>query len=76
MQHLLRRLGLNKYKAVLTECKELAKYIAGDQWTLGKKKYVTMERFWNLTNVDGINTDGGSYLGLDKCINFDEYIWF
>ena len=41
-QHLLRGLALKKYKAVLTECKESAKALAGYHWTLGKTMDVTM----------------------------------
>ena len=45
-QRLLRGLALNKYKTVLAQCKETAKVIAGDQWTLGEAKYVTMDQLW------------------------------
>ena len=45
-QHILRGLALNKYKTVLAQCKETAKVIAGDQWTLGEAKYVTMDQLW------------------------------
>ena len=75
-QILLRILALNKYKAVLTECKELAKYIAEGQWNLGEAKYLTMERLWTWEKIDGIDTDRDAYLGVDKRIDLEKYIWF
>ena len=41
---LLSGLALKKYKTFLTECNELAKGIAGYQWTLIAMKDVTMEK--------------------------------
>ena len=58
------------------ECRELAKDIAGDQWTISKANYVTMEELWTWENLYGINTDGDAYLGMDKCIKFEKEIWF
>ena len=43
-QRLLRESALNKYKVVLTKCKELAKDISGYQWTLIEAKDITIER--------------------------------
>ena len=45
-QRLLRGLALNKYKTVLAEWKDPENDIAGDKWTLGAVKYVTMDQFW------------------------------
>ena len=58
MHSLLRGLALKKYKTVLTECKELAKDIAGYQWTLKNAKDVTIELFCTWEKVDGIFTYG------------------
>ena len=35
-----------------------------------------MEDFWTWVNKYGIGYDGDSYLGLDKCVDFDKEIWF
>ena len=43
MQLLLRGSALKKSKAVLMECKELAKELAGYQWNLGEIKDVNMD---------------------------------
>ena len=42
MQRILRGTLLKKYKRVLVECKELAKGLSGDQWTLVPKKDLKM----------------------------------
>ena len=76
VQRLLRGSALNKYKAVLTEFKESAKGLSGDQWTLGETNDVTMEKFWTQAKEDGLESYRYAYMGVDKCINFDKEIWF
>ena len=73
---LLRGPVIKKYKTVRVECTELAKVISWYHWTLGARKYVTMEQFWNWENQDDINGSVHMYLGCDRCIDFDKYIWF
>ena len=70
MQRLLSVPVLKKYKTVLADFNELAKGIAGDQWTLGETKYVTMEQLWIWAKKDGIYGSGDMYLGRDICIEF------
>ena len=49
---------LKKYKAVLMECKQSAKDLAGDKWTLGKFKELYTEELWNWEKSDRIVYDG------------------
>ena len=70
IQCLLRGSGLKKYKVVLTECKESAKKLAGDQFNLLKTKDVTMEQFWTRDKTDGIGDDVNAYLVVENGINF------
>ena len=51
----------------------MAKDISGYQWNIGKAKYVTMDQLWDWSKVYGIDTDRGSYLGVDKRINFENF---
>ena len=43
---------------------------------LGEAENVTIEQFWSCKNLDGIDADGDAYLGADRWINFEKYIWF
>ena len=45
MQRILRGDFINKYKADLLECKQSAKYLAGDKWNLGDLKGLSTEDF-------------------------------
>ena len=65
---LLRGASLKKYKSVVTECKELTKELAGDQWNIGDIKELSTERLWTWDKEDEIENGGYAYLGLDKCI--------
>ena len=47
-----------KYKAVLTECKELTKELVGDQWNFGDVKEIPTELLWNWDKEDGLDDDG------------------
>ena len=46
MQCILRGAALNKYNAVMLECKQLAKYLTVDKWTLGDLKGLSTEVLW------------------------------
>ena len=69
-QRILRGSGIKKYKAVLLECKQLAKDLAGDSWTLGELKELSTEDFWTWEKSDGILYDGYDYLEIDRCVSF------
>ena len=45
MEHIQIGAVINKYKAVLLECKQLEKDITGDKWTLGDLKGLSTEDF-------------------------------
>ena len=51
---ILRGEEINKYKAVMLECKQLAKYLVGDKWTIGKLKGISTEDFWTWDNSYGL----------------------
>ena len=71
-QRILRLLELKKYKTFLAECKESVKGFVGDQWTLGMKKYVTMEKLWTWEKLYGVNEAGDVYLGAYRCLKFEK----
>ena len=64
MQHIMRGASLKKYKAVLLECKQLAKVLVGDTWTLGDLRGLSTEDFWTWANSEGLYYNGYEYLGL------------
>ena len=76
MQRILRRSVLKKYKAVMRSCKEPAKYLEGDKWTLRYLKEISAEDFWTLAKSDGINDNWDAYMGLEKCVDFKKELWF
>ena len=53
-QHILRGAALQKNKAILMECKQLVKYLAGDKWTLGKMKGLSTGNLWTWVKIDGV----------------------
>ena len=55
MQRILRGAALKKYKAVLMECKEQAKDLTRDNYTLGDLKALSTEDFWNWAKSDEIS---------------------
>ena len=57
-------------------CKQSAKYIAGDEWTLGDMSEVSTEDFWNRENTDTIGYDRHPYLDIDKFVDFERELWF
>ena len=58
------------------EYKESAKDLAGDKWTLGDVKAIFTEQLWTWDNSDWLAYEGYAYLGFDKCVDFEKYIWF
>ena len=59
-QHILRGAMLNEHKAVLLECKKLAKDLTGDKWIFSELKGVSTEEFWNWYKSDRHAYDGYS----------------
>ena len=76
MQSILRGSGLKKYQEVLVTCKQSAKDLAGDKWTLVNLSGVSTEDFRIWTKTDTIGYDGNPYLAIDKCVNFESELWF
>ena len=60
---ILRGTALKNYKAVLVECMQLAKDLAGDSWYLGALKYLYRDDFWTWAKKDIIGFDRDAYLG-------------
>ena len=52
-------------------CRQLAKDLAGDEWTLGELTRLSVEEFWNWANMDTTRYDGHDYLAQDKCVEVD-----
>ena len=46
-QRVMRVFSIKKYEAVLLECKQLTKYLMGDNWTLDKLKWLSTDNFCN-----------------------------
>ena len=61
---------------VLRACKELAKDIAGDKWTLVYLRELSTDNFWYWENSDGLEDNRDAYLGLYKCVDFNKELWF
>ena len=45
-QRILRGAALKNYKAVLVECKQLAKDLVGYSWNLGKFEELSTDNLW------------------------------
>ena len=60
----------------MVTCRQLAKELAGDEWTLGKLDRISAEEFWNWAKTDTTGYDGHDYLDLDKCFEFERGLWF
>ena len=76
MEHIRIGAAINKYKAVLLECNQLAKDLTGDKWTLGELKGISTDDFWNWTKKNGLAYDRYTYLRLKKYVNSEKEIWF
>ena len=57
MQLILRGSVLNKYKAVLLDCKQSSNDLAGDKWNLGDLKGISTDDFWTWDKCDRITYD-------------------
>ena len=53
-QCILRGSAIKNYNAVLLECKQSAKKLAGDKWDLGVLKWLSTEDLWAWAKKDGI----------------------
>ena len=56
-------------------CRQLAKELAGDEWTSGDMNGLAAEDFWNWAKTDTTGYDGHPYLSIDKCVNFERELW-
>ena len=68
----MRGSALNKYKAVILECKQSVKDLTGDKWTPEYLKDLFTENFQAWDNSDGLAYDGDAYLGMEKYVNFEK----
>ena len=68
--------ALKTYKAVLIECNHSVKDLAGDTWDLSALKELFTENFRAWDKKVGTFYDRGAYLLLDKCVEFENELWF
>ena len=57
-------------------CRQLAKDLAGDDWTLGKLAGISADNFWKWDKTDITGYDGHDYLARDKCVDSERDLWF
>ena len=74
-QRILIGAALKKYREVLMTCKQSAKELADDEWTLGNMNGLSPEDFWNWVKTDTTGYDRHPYLAIDKCINIERELW-
>ena len=70
-QRILKVSALKKYQEVLVTCKQSAKDLTGDEWTLGDMIELSTEDLWTWAKKDTTGYDGHPYLDNDKCIDFE-----
>ena len=75
-QRILRGSALKKHQEVLMTCKQSAKELTGDEWTLGDMSGLLTEDFWTWAKTDTTRYDGNPYLANDKCVDFERKLWF
>ena len=75
-QRIHRRAVIKKQKEVLVTCRQQAKELAGDEWTLGKLTGLSLEDFWTWAKKDTTGYDGHDYISQDKCVDFERELWF
>ena len=73
-QRILRGYAIKKYKAVLLDCKKLAKDIAGESCTLGDLKGLSTYEFWTWYKSDRIGYDRDAYQGLETWVESEKDI--
>ena len=57
-------------------CRQLAKDLPIDEWTLGKLTGLYAEDFCTCEKTDTLGYDGHYYPALDKFVNFERELWF
>ena len=60
-------MALKKSKQVISECKESAKGVSGNQWTLQAIEDVNMGHFWDWDKVGTIDMLENMFTGPDRC---------
>ena len=63
---ILRGAALKKYREVLVTCRQSAKELAGDEWTLVNLTGLSAEDFWTWEKTDTTGYDGNDHLAQDK----------
>ena len=61
---------LKKYREVLVTCRQLAKLLADDEWTLGDMTGIAAEYFCTWANTDTTGYEKHPYLAIYNCVNF------
>ena len=59
--HILRGAALKTHKAVMVECNQSAKDLAGYKWDLGALKELSTDELWTWANKYGIGYDRDAY---------------
>ena len=75
-QRILRGYAFYNHEALLIECKQSVKEIAGDKWDLVALKEISTDDFWTRAKKYVIVYYGDSYQGLDKCAKIEKKLWF
>ena len=57
-------------------CRQLAKELAGDKWTLGELAGLSVKNFWTWAKMDTTGYDGHVYLARKKCVKFERELCF
>ena len=57
-------------------CKQSAKELAGDEWTLGDLSRVSTEDLWTWEKSDTIRYGKHAYIEIDKYVDFEREVWF
>ena len=57
-------------------CKQSAKELEGDEWTLGDMNGLAAEDFCTWVKMNTTGYDKHPYLAIDKCVDFERELWF
>ena len=65
-QRILRGAALKKNHEVLVTCRQSAKELTGNEWTIGDLNRLSAEDFWTWVKMDTTAYDGHDYLPREK----------
>ena len=74
-QRILRGAEIKKHREVLVKCRQSAKELTDDEWTLGELTGLSAENFWTWEKTDTTGYDGHDFLAQDKCADFKRELW-